>query len=154
MTSPYKEDVPGSVGDGYASRDYYQNYQRTSSPPAPPQQRPDGRPPGAWRTDRNTFNTTDLSLRTGSPKEYGRITEDPGTFAGLCLRCHPKDSLTTEDAPEDMYIQATWGGKERIHRSVKGWGWSEGDEEREHSFTCSKCHQPHVSALPKLMRTN
>jgi hypothetical protein len=154
MTSPYKEDVSGNLGDGTGGNDYYQNYQNSFGGPEPPQHRLDGRPPGAWRTDRNTFNTTDLSQKSIGPKDYDRITEDPETFAGLCLRCHPKDSLTNEDAPGVMYAQATWGSKERIHRTVKGWGWNAGDQEREHSFTCSKCHQPHVSGLPRLMRTN
>jgi len=58
----------------------------------------------------------------------------------------------------DAEVEATgaipWATSERIHRAVKGWGWVEGEDEREHSFTCSKCHQPHASGLPRLMKTN
>jgi hypothetical protein len=38
---------------------------------------------------------------------------------------------------------------ERIHGAVKGWG-----NNSEHANPCSKCHQPHNSALPRLMQTN
>ncbi len=62
-------------------------------------------------------------------------------FAGLCLRCHPQDTLTSAGTP-------AWRSKDRVHKSVKGWGGN------QHSFTCSKCHAPHVSNLPKLMVTN
>ena len=37
----------------------------------------------------------------------------------------------------------------RIHKAVKGWG-----NNKEHSYSCSKCHQPHNSGLPRLMQTN
>jgi hypothetical protein len=144
MTSPYKEDVSGNVGDGYSGNDYYQSANNSWNNPKPPQMRPDGRPPGAWRTDRNTFNTTDLSLIDPPIKEYDRIAEGPETFAGLCLRCHPKSSLTDEE-PQNTAFKTV----DRIHESVMGWGYN-----KEHSFTCSKCHSVHVSALPRLMKTN
>lgn len=75
--------------------------------------------------DKNTFG--------GS----SRISEDAETFGGLCLTCHAKVKS---------------GGNARsdqIHRAVKGWG-----NNSEHSFPCSKCHQPHNSGLPRLMQTN
>jgi len=62
-------------------------------------------------------------------------------FAGLCLRCHPQETLTSAGTP-------AWKSKDRVHQSVKGWGGN------RHAFTCSKCHAPHVSNMPKLMVTN
>lgn len=75
--------------------------------------------------DKNTFG------------EKGRITEDADTFGGLCLKCHAKEK-SGGSAKSD-----------KIHRAVKGWG-----NNKEHSFPCSKCHQPHNSGLPRLMQTN
>ena len=78
-----------------------------------------------YNIDRNTF---------GANK---RLTENDDNFAGICLKCHPKDKLSDESKAG------------LIHRSVKGWG-----RNKEHSFPCSKCHQPHNSGLPRLMQTN
>lgn len=66
-----------------------------------------------------------------------RIVEDVDTFGGLCLKCHSKEK-SGGNAKSDQ-----------IHRAVKGWG-----NNKEHSFPCSKCHQPHNSGLPRLMQTN
>ena len=157
MSSPYKDDAPAMDDDGRNGENYYNNYHVDwnfgTNFPRPPQQRSDGRGPGAWRTDRNTFNQEDLSNKTSHPVQYDRVDEEPETFAGLCLRCHPKGSLTTEVSAEATENVA-WLSKDRIHRSVKGWGWDEGETPREHSFTCSKCHSPHASGLPRLMKTN
>jgi len=84
---------------------------------------------------------------------YNWVTEDADTFAGLCLRCHPKETLTTESSAKAT-ASIPWASPERIHRTVKGWGWNDGDTPRQHSFPCSKCHQPHASGLPRLMQTN
>lgn len=101
-----------------------------------------------WRTDRSTFgNPVVISDNTK------RINETEDQFAGLCLRCHPKANLTT-DVSQAATSTLAWKSRERIHRSVKGWGWNTGDAEREHAFPCSKCHQPHNSGLPRLMQTN
>jgi hypothetical protein len=78
-----------------------------------------------YNVDRNTF---------GAQKH---IAEADQTFAGLCLRCHPKEKLTGTDEAGV------------IHRTVKGWG-----NNKEHAFPCSKCHQAHNSGLPRLMQTN
>lgn len=146
MTSPYKEDSPSSTAT-FANR----HDQFIGTPPM--QDRADGRGSGAWRSDRNTFNQADLSVKGNYPVGYDRVGEEAEDFAGLCLRCHPKSSLTSE-----VSAQATenvpWKTKGRIHRSVKGWGWNDGDDPREHSYTCSKCHSAHVSGLPRLMKTN
>lgn len=78
-----------------------------------------------YHIDRNTF--------AGN----GRIAEDDSQFAGLCLQCHAKVKLLNDSRTA------------RVHRVVKGWG-----KNREHAFSCSKCHQPHNSGLPRLMQTN
>jgi hypothetical protein len=74
----------------------------------------------------------------------GRIAEDDTKFAGLCLRCHPKASLT-----DGVSKNQPWKSLDRVHESVKGWGAN-----TEHSYPCSKCHAPHVTSLPRLMHTN
>jgi len=46
--------------------------------------------------------------------------------------------------------------KERVHQSVAGWGPTNGTNinNKIHAYTCSKCHVPHVSRLPRLMITD
>jgi len=87
--------------------------------------------PGVY-TDQKTFG--------GST----RISENDSQFAGLCLRCHPKNTLT-----DGTNKNQPWKSLDRIHESVKGWG-----ENTQHSYPCSKCHQAHNSGLPRLMTTN
>ncbi len=74
----------------------------------------------------------------------GTITETEAQFAGLCLRCHPKADLT-----DGTIKNQPWRSIDRIHEAVKGWGAN-----TKHSYPCSKCHQPHNSGLPRLLRTN
>lgn len=78
-----------------------------------------------YSIDRNTFGGNT------------RITENDDKFAGLCLTCHRKRNFSSRTRTEWM------------HLAVKGWGAN-----KEHSFPCSKCHQPHNSGLPRLMQTN
>jgi predicted CxxxxCH...CXXCH cytochrome family protein len=73
------------------------------------------------------------------------IAEDETRFAGLCLKCHAKTSLTNG-------TDHTWKGKNRIHEAVKG--WKTANTTIQHNYSCSKCHAPHVSGLPRLMQTN
>ena len=82
-------------------------------------------------TDQNTLNGA-------------RITENDSKFGGLCLRCHTKGNLT-----DGTNKNTAWKSLDRVHESVKGWGAN-----TQHSFACSKCHTPHVTSLPRLMRTN
>jgi hypothetical protein len=89
------------------------------------------RPVLQWWTDRRTFGG-------------GTIDEDESQFAGLCLRCHPKENLT-----DGTNKNTAFKSLDRIHESIKGWG-----NNAEHSWPCSKCHQPHSSGLPRLMQTN
>ena len=84
------------------------------------------------RLDQNTF--------TGG----GTLTETPEQFAGLCLNCHPKASLT-----DGVNKNTPWRSLDRVHESVKGWGAN-----TKHNFSCSKCHSAHESGLPRLLRTN
>lgn len=117
MTSPYKEDnaiIGATTGQLGSKANQY--------PVATPY----------VYTDQKTFG--------GST----RIAESDTQFAGLCMSCHSKASLT---AGADK--SKVWKSRDRIHQSVKGWGVND-----QHSYTCSKCHQPHVSALPRLMGTD
>jgi predicted CxxxxCH...CXXCH cytochrome family protein len=99
----------------------------------PPEPAPDYNTTGSFVfTDQNTFN--------GS-----RITEDVSQFAGLCLRCHYQKNLTNG-------TDHTWKSRNRVHEAVKG--WKTADTTIQHSYTCSKCHTPHTSGLPRLMITN
>ena len=77
-----------------------------------------------------------------------RVAETVDQFGGLCLRCHPQSSIrqTTGGA---------WKSLDRVHNTVKGWGGSGANANNAvHSYTCSKCHAPHNSALNRLMVTN
>ena len=91
----------------------------------------------AYHIDQNTFGTQVMDSVAGS------ITEDDSKFAGLCLNCHAKNQLT------DGTNGGTWKSTDRIHESIKGWGAN-----AKHKYSCSKCHVPHNSRLPRLMATN
>jgi hypothetical protein len=119
LTSPYEDDKPPSVKRA--------GTERTDM----------GREGVKYNIDQNTFGSgiTDDTLPG--------IQETDSTFAGLCLRCHSKESLT------DGTNGSTWKGVDRIHESVKGWGANV-----KHNYPCSKCHAPHSSGLPRLMVTN
>ena len=144
MTSPYKDDEPAplpiaranglgpkptATGGSWGSYGY-EKYKPNNSPLP-------GEPITKIYLDRNTF---------GAGKT---IAEDDQSFAGLCLRCHNKEKLTDETPAQQNYQNQGFKTIDRIHETVKGWG-----KNKEHAFTCSKCHQPHNSALPRLMQTN
>jgi predicted CxxxxCH...CXXCH cytochrome family protein len=114
LTSPYKDDYPQVTSNQRAS-----NF---------------------VNIDRKTFGTVDGSSQ-GQPLT---LSEDAETFAGLCLRCHPKESLT-----DGIDKNTPFKSVDRIHETVKGWG-----NNAEHNFPCAKCHNPHSSGLGRLMRTN
>lgn len=124
LTSPYKEDVAPTVNGN-----------------SPPQTM------APWNNDRyvyldqNTFGSHFNQLVTG-------ITETEDQFAGLCLTCHPKSSLTTDGSGTPN----AWLSKDRIHEAVKGWKTSNGTV--KHKYSCSKCHAPHSTGQPRLMLTN
>ncbi|KAF0216822.1 MAG: cytochrome C family, partial [Geobacteraceae bacterium] len=148
MTSPYKEDAPppnpyGTEATANSWSQYtigykYGMYSRSNFATFGNVQ-----PVTKHTLDRNTFGTVD-GTANGAPK---RVSENDTKFAGLCLTCHKKEALTDGINRNS----GAYGFKtiDRIHESVKGWGVN-----NEHSFTCSKCHQPHNSGLPRLMKTN
>jgi len=139
MTSPYKEDAPPDDPSGnHISTDgsgrprswgRYIEQNSNSNRPSPTQ------PTSKHILDRNTFGGAT------------RIKEGDQTFAGLCLNCHNRSALTDTTVRNDG--AAGFRTIDRVHESVKGWGVN-----TEHSFTCSKCHQPHNSGLPRLMKTD
>ncbi|SNB45863.1 Geobacter sulfurreducens CxxxxCH...CXXCH domain-containing protein [Geobacter sp. DSM 9736] len=139
MTSPYKEDAPPPDPSGSEATDkswgkftgaHKYGFYGTS-------------PVTRHTLDRNTFGTSN-GIPGGAAK---RPSESDSQFAGLCLNCHTKENLTDGTNRNDG--AAGFKTIDRIHESVKGWGAN-----TEHSFTCSKCHQPHNSGLPRLMQTN
>ncbi|MBI5665456.1 MAG: hypothetical protein HZC49_10310, partial [Nitrospirae bacterium] len=89
-----------------------------------------------YHIDQNTFGTHVMDTVAG-------VTQTDAQFAGLCLNCHQKAGLT------DGANGGIWKSRDRIHESVKGWGVN-----TKHKYTCSKCHIPHNSRLPRLMATN
>jgi len=143
MTSPYKEDAPppepttttrrrkpyGQADPGSGNYNSWGDGIYYNNPPSPTQ------PTTNHALDRNTFGGAT------------RINENSDQFAGLCTNCHAKDALT--DGVNRNNGSEGFKAVDRIHEAVKGWGVNS-----EHSFTCSKCHQPHNSGLPRLMQTN
>ena len=124
ITSPYKEDVAPSTNPKFTNFAGYG--------------------PGIqYRIDQNTFGSSIRATVTG-------VTQTLAQSAGLCLTCHPQNSLTTATTP---LAPNAWKTKTRIHESVKGWKTSNGTV--KHLYTCSKCHSAHsASVLPRLMVTN
>ena len=126
LTSSFKEDVaPANNAQGTVRDSTYP----TGSDGTP-------REGVQYHIDQNTFGANIHASVTG-------ITQTDTQFAGLCLNCHSKNSLT------DGTNGGTWKSIDRIHESVKGWGAN-----AKHKYTCSKCHTPHNSSLPRLMATN
>ncbi len=129
LTSPYKEDQPPVDPSGTSVVNGPDGKPRSwgkyYNPPNPTQ------PSARYNLDKTTFGTS-------------RISEQDDRFAGLCTNCHRKEALT-----DGTDKNRNWKTVDRIHESVKGWGAN-----TEHSYSCSKCHQPHNSGLPRLMQTN
>jgi hypothetical protein len=124
MTSPYKEDVaPGTTNDCVGGGRNVSQWCGSSTP--------------GYHIDQNTFDNWNFTSTAS-------VTEPDTQFAGLCLGCHPKSSLSPDST-------TTWRSVDRIHNSVKGW---DTDGNTKHRYTCSKCHSPHNSALPRLLVTN
>jgi len=130
LTSPYKEDQPPPDPTGQYVTNGPDGNPRSwgdeLSHPAPTQ------PYARYNLDRTTFGGAT------------RISEPADSFAGLCTNCHQKAALTDGTNKNQNFKTV-----DRIHESVKGWGTN-----TEHSYSCSKCHQPHNSGLPRLMQTN
>jgi len=145
MTSPYREDNPSpdptgpnALGNGWGKSAFWypEGY------PNPAVQTPTGISPKVnYNIDRITFGAS------------SRISEDAETFAGLCMQCHTRNALlgnyTGAAGTTSNASKAGWKSRERVHATVKGWGGN-----GEHSYSCSKCHVPHMAGLPRLMITN
>lgn len=73
-------------------------------------------------------------------------------FAGLCLGCHSKANINTTDTASST----NWRTLGRVHNTVNGWASTGGGNTGNtvHAYTCSKCHTPHNSYLPRLLVTN
>lgn len=138
VTSPYKEDRPAPEPFGLYTAKSAVNGKPVSwgkikksdyrdRYPSPTQ------PFVNYRIDRNTF-ASGQSVR-----------QDDSQFAGLCLTCHKKEEPLWDGGNQNSDFRTV----DRVHETVKGWG-----KNAEHSYTCSKCHQPHNSGLPRLMQTN
>ncbi|RII26984.1 MAG: CxxxxCH/CxxCH domain-containing protein [Geobacter sp.] len=142
LSSPYKEDNPAPNPSGANAQGYGWGIPQYGG-----RKFPSTDPVANYKLDRNTLGTTSGTLN-GTPK---KVAEDETQFAGLCTRCHNKERLFGSYAfgTATSANLAPWRSSKRIHASVKGWGTN-----KEHAFTCSKCHQPHNSALPRLMQTN
>lgn len=124
LTSPYKEDSPPPDPSGAAAVPPNTWGHYRTYPSVAPESR--------YSIDRTTFGAG------------GKPSESDQQFAGLCVKCHRKGALTDGTNKNQPFRSV-----DRIHESVKGWGAN-----TEHSYTCSKCHQPHNSGLPRLMQTN
>jgi hypothetical protein len=92
-------------------------------------------PPPGYHIDQNTFKNYKYNSTLS-------MTETVDQFGGLCLRCHSQNAI-------DPDLKNTWKSMDRIHDTVKGWGAN-----KKHFFSCSKCHSPHNTRLPRLMITN
>ena len=121
FTSPYREDTSPAVA---------------GAPGTYPDQT--GLRPVPYHIDQNTFGS---SLGGTIPASTFR---NVSTSSGLCLGCHPRNSLTDGTTH-------TWKSKDRIHESVNGWKTANGTI--KHNYSCSKCHAVHNSRLPRLMVT-
>lgn len=132
MTSPYKEDAAPLITNaqrGCNGKKCNSALFSNSSTPG-------------YSIDQNTLSTTwNWSSTT-------KVSQTVEQFGGLCTKCHPKTSINPSTS-------ATWKSTSRIHNTVKGWGGSGANANNAvHSYTCSKCHAPHNSALNRLMVTN
>jgi hypothetical protein len=101
---------------------------------------------GTWMSSPSREDAADPNAGGGyyNKANIENINETDDKFAGLCLRCHLKPSLT-----DGTNKNTAWKGIDRVHESVKGWGANS-----RHAYACSKCHAPHVTGLPRLMVTN
>lgn len=134
MTSPYKEDAAPLSKNVTVSGRGDEGSGGTNAASTP-----------GYNIDQNTF-ATGWNWTTGTT---GKITQTDAQFAGLCLNCHAKTALNPTTGA------ATWKSVDRIHNTVKGWGGAGANASNAvHAFTCSKCHTPHNSCLPKLVVSN
>jgi hypothetical protein len=155
VTSPYKEDKAdiavkrgggswAGITAGGAIPGYHIDQNTLVAQPAPVNG-------GAAATTAKT-NARAESFAAFTNSANGQQTLAVAQFAGLCTGCHSQASLTNAAAP----AASNWRSPQRIHQSVKGWAAASGINAGNvvHAYTCSKCHAPHVSRLPRLLVTN
>jgi hypothetical protein len=140
MTSPYKEDAAPSAT----------NESRGGSASGPAAYALSSTP--GYKIDQNTFeNITTSTATTGDWQWPGtnKLSQTSDQFGGLCLSCHAQSSINPTTSG------GTWSSMDRIHNTVKGWGGTGANAGNAiHAFSCSKCHTPHSSCLPRLMISN
>ena len=130
MTSPYKDEAAPN-NSNIVWEQGTNNYSAVDAP--------------GHRIDQNTFAAWSWSSKT-------KISETVDQFAGLCIKCHPQNKSGNGI---DKDASGAWRSMDRIHDTVKGWGGNgQNAGNAIHAFPCAKCHQPHVSGLPRLMTTN
>jgi hypothetical protein len=148
MTSPYKEDVAPVATNEPRGGGKKANVMNVGSTPL-------------YHIDQNTLDITTFTTqgndedhsKSGTAPSWNfnstkRVTETVDQFGGLCVKCHPKTFINPTAG-------GAWKSVDRIHNTVKGWGGSGANANNAvHSYTCSKCHAPHSSCLPRLMVTN
>lgn len=132
MTSPYKEDVSTIDNKVYKYLGADPSGDEAPIPTAADKAAYKVSITTSYHIDQNTFTS-------------GNITQTVDQFAGLCLNCHAKTTLTNG-------TNHTWKSKDRIHESVKG--WKTANTTVKHNYSCSKCHAPHNAKLPRLMVSN
>jgi len=147
VTSPYKQDgAPANTNEtrGGGSRKSALNV---------------GSTPG-YRIDQNTMGAASGTTAWTFPSTPNTLQSTTDTqFAGLCTGCHAKASINNTAAVTSAAgSTGSWKSVTRIHNAVKGWAVTTGTggnkSNAAHAYTCSKCHTPHNSQLPRLLVTN
>ena len=147
VTSPYKQDAaPASTTETRGGGDRKSSWNVGSTP--------------GYKIDQNS-----MGVASGAPRANWTFPGTPTTlqsttaeqFAGLCLGCHAEAGLkNTANVTAAAGSSGSWKSMTRIHNAVKGWATATGGNANNarHAFTCSKCHTPHNSVLPRLLVTN
>jgi len=142
MTSPYKEDTAPA-----ATNERRGGSSRNGQPAAYTQASTPG-----YKIDQNTFETIATSTATTGDWQWpgtNKLSQTADQFGGLCLSCHAQTDINPTTSG------GTWQSMDRIHNTVKGWGGTGANANNAiHAFSCSKCHTPHSSCLPRLLITN
>lgn len=171
LTSPYLQDAaPANINEVRGGTNKDSTNGTTGGSSARPARQLVGSTP-VYRIDQNTFATevtasmpnfaSAQTARSWTKTATNWIGETDTTFAGLCMNCHSKAQL----APKAGQAVApdAWKSMSRIHGTVKGWSttasasngnYATAGVNKMHNFSCSKCHAPHNSRLPKLTVTN
>lgn len=143
VTSPYKQDAaPVSTTESRGGGDRVNALAKGSTP--------------GYRIDQNTMGVTGVWPDRKNWTFPGTPTTLQGTtdaqFAGLCTGCHNKADINNTETASTT----NWKTMKRIHNTVNGWATATGGNANnsKHAFTCSKCHAPHNSYLPRLLVTN